>query len=304
MLKQLGVVSVALLLSSPTAFGQHFSYGAVAGTALTDDFNSLYVPLESISQKSGGKGVIVGPMLEWTFSKHLSVEADGLFRELRFEDALAGMHNPTVTWEFPILAKYRLFSYGRRGSSLRPFLEAGPSFRTTGNLNANPTHAGISTGGGIEFQLHRFDIAPTIRYTRWAADANANEIHARPDQIELLVAFSHSSESDRLPFGGRISVGAILGTNLLGDYPASSSTTTDPLSGFQQTFTSRSGPRSFQIGPTVEFHLTNDISLEAAAIYRPVREYSSSTFYFSGQVVTGLDKQFSCRLADASTGEV
>jgi hypothetical protein len=30
---------------------------------------------------SGGKGIIVGPMLEWNFTPRFSVEANGLFRE-------------------------------------------------------------------------------------------------------------------------------------------------------------------------------------------------------------------------------
>ncbi|MGI9073777.1 MAG: hypothetical protein ACR2JB_21235 [Bryobacteraceae bacterium] len=279
-------MSAVVLLSTTGAFGQRFSYGVVAGTALTDDFNSFYLPFSqglATIEKSGGKGVIVGPMVEWNFSQRFSFEADGLFRELRFEDAFAGPHNPTVTWEFPILAKYRLFSYGAVRSSLRPFVEAGPSFRTTGNLNANPSHAGISAGGGLDLRLRQLNIAPTLRYTRWAGDSSPYGIRSRPDQIELLVGFSHSSGSDARPFGERLSVGAVLGSNLLGDYNATSSTSTDLLSGTQTTFSSRSGRRSFLMGPAVEFRLTGDFSLEADAIYRPVREHYTSTGVSLGQ---------------------
>jgi hypothetical protein len=280
------VVSAVFLLSTTGAFGQHFSYGVVAGTALTDDFNSFYLPSSGGSptiEKSGGKGVIVGPMVEWNFSQRFSFEADGLFRELRFEIAFGGAHNPTVTWEFPILAKYRLFSYGPVRSSVRPFVEAGPSFRTTGNLNANPSHGGISAGGGLDLRLRQLNIAPTLRYTRWAGDSSPYGIRSRPDQIELLVAFSRSAGSDARPFGKRLSVGAVLGTNLIGDYNATSSTSTDLLSGTQTTFSSRPGPRSFLIGPEVEFRMTGDFSLEADAIYRPIREHYTSTGVLLGQ---------------------
>ena len=87
------------------AAGQHFIYGVAVGTALSEEFNSVFYPDRqgfSSLEKSGGKGVIVGPMLHWNFSPRFSVEGDGLFRELRFENSLAGAHNPTVTWEFPI----------------------------------------------------------------------------------------------------------------------------------------------------------------------------------------------------------
>jgi hypothetical protein len=265
--------AAVVLFSSTEAFGQHLSYGVVAGTALTDDFNSFYLVFQGFQtiQKSGGKGVIVGPMLEWNFSRHFSLEADGLFRELRFEDVYAGSHNPTVTWEFPILAKYRLFSYGIGGSALRPFVEAGPSFRTTGNLNANPSHSGFSAGGGLDFRLRQLNIAPTLRYTRWAEDSSFG-IQSRPDQLELLVGFSHTAGSDSHPFGQWLSLGAVMGTNLLGDYNTTSSTGIELPAGTPITFLSRSGPRSFLVGPAMEFRATNGFSLEADAVYRPIRQ--------------------------------
>ena len=286
MRKRLGVFVAVLLSCATAAFSQHLSYGVVAGTALTDDFDSFYeAPIGSGPPdiiKSGGKGVIVGPMLEWRLSSPFSVELDGLYRELRFEDARGGAHNPTVTWEFPILAKYRPFSYRVNRFSLRPFLEAGPSFRTTGNLNANPSHAGVSAGGGFEFNFKQINIEPTVRYTRWAEDSGSG-LHSRPDQIEFLVGFSHASGFDARPFGKRFSLGAVLGVNLSGDYNSTSSTDTNGIDGMTETFSGRAGPRSFLVGPAVEVQLTGGFSIEADAVYRPVR----SSFTFSG-VVSGM----------------
>jgi hypothetical protein len=283
----------AILLCSNVAFGQRLSYGVVAGTALTDDFTSYYSFEGDFStvEKSGDKGVIVGPMLEWNFSPYFSVEVNGLFRELRFEDLQAGAHNPTVTWEFPILAKYRL-SLGH--SPLLPFIEAGPSFRTTGNLNANPSHAGITAGAGFDFKLHQINISPTLRYTRWAEDSHPLRIQSRPDQLELLVGFSHTPGSYAHPFNNRISVGAVLGTNLLGDYDPTSTTVTDLSSGTQTTFASRSGPRSFLVGPAVEVQVRDGLSLEADAVYRPIREHYTNTGTISGQpYIQSGDSSFS-----------
>jgi hypothetical protein len=278
--KRIGVIAALTLACSPACFSQHFAYGVVAGTALTDDFNFFYLPPiypgpETI-QKAGGKSLIIGPMLEWSFSPHFSLEADGLFRELHYTTAHAGNQYPTVTWEFPILAKYRPFSYRMGRTAVRPFLEAGPSFRTIGNLNAYPSHTGISAGAGLDFRFSHFDIAPTLRYTRWARDNNPYGINTRPDQIELLVAFSHSANLGTHPFGHRFSIGAILGTNLIGDYNSQSSTYTDPLTGATNTFSHGAGPHSFLVGPAVEFRVTHNLSLEADAIYRPIQEHYST----------------------------
>lgn len=74
------------------------------------------------------------PELHSTFA---GIEPDGTLNSIS--------PSPVVTWEFPVLAKYR-FSEGR----FRPFIEAGPEFRTTGNLNFSPSRYGGTAGFGIE----------------------------------------------------------------------------------------------------------------------------------------------------------
>jgi hypothetical protein len=70
------------------------------------------------------------------------------------------------TWEFPILAKYRLPVAAR---SFKPILELGPSFRMRGDLSQAASY-GIAAGGGIERRMGKFTFTPSVRYTRWAAD--------------------------------------------------------------------------------------------------------------------------------------
>lgn len=282
-------IAALALWSSPAAFAQHFSCGVVAGTALTNDFSASYQPYDAsfgITELPGGKGVIAGPTLEWHFTPKFSAEADGLFRELRFVNLQAGPHNPTVTWEFPILAKYRPLSFSMGGAALRPFIEAGPSFRTTGNLNANPSHVGVSAGAGLEWRIRQFGIAPVVRYTRWQEDSNPYQIRSRPDQIEMLVDFSYFSNSDARPFGTRLSLGVVAGVNLLGDYYSTISTYSDAITGASNIFTSRSGPRSFLIGPEVDVRVSDALAIEADAVYRPVRGRFSTTNTYEGQSST------------------
>jgi hypothetical protein len=119
------------------------------------------------------KITVVGATIEYRLPWNLSVEADGLFRELHM--TLEGVETngtlnsvspaPVVTWEFPMLGKYR-FHWSRFDS----FVEAGPAFCTTGNLNAYPSHDGVAAGVGVDLYWRVFDIAPVLRYTRWAHD--------------------------------------------------------------------------------------------------------------------------------------
>ncbi len=91
-----------------------------------------------------------------------------------------------VTWQFPVLAKYRL---GSRLAS--PFFEAGPSFRVAGNKNgSSPSTYGVTGGIGIEGRLGRFSIGPVARYTHWARDPLFTNVPSRPNQLELLIALS------------------------------------------------------------------------------------------------------------------
>src|SRR6185369_1333923 len=62
-------------------------------------------------------------------------------------------------WEYPLLLKYTPGT-GR----LRPFLEAGPSFRSQENATAvEPSHVGITTGAGASLHYSIFRVEPSLR---------------------------------------------------------------------------------------------------------------------------------------------
>jgi hypothetical protein len=63
-----------------------------------------------------------------------------------------------------------------------PFLEAGPSFRAAGNLNGyNPSHFGVTAGGGGEARKGAVLLSTALRYTRWAKDGVPNYYQGYPD---------------------------------------------------------------------------------------------------------------------------
>ena len=292
-LVKLGTV---LLSVNSLVFAGQLSLGVVGGTSLTSDFTTQYIasypfmPGTALQiRKSAGRSGIVGPTLEWRFKPRYSLEADALFRELRFTTTDIGSHYPTVTWEFPLLVKCRLGL-----GSLRPFIEGGPSFRATGNLNANPSHVGVSAGAGLDLRAGRFNIAPTLRYTRWRRDPSPFLSETKPDQLEVLLAFSYGTNGMVHALGNRVSIGAVLGTNFLGDYDREAIAGTDILTGSTSSDSTGSGSRSFLVGPTVEFQLTKAMSVEADAIYRPLRQsYIATGSYGTQSIVLSGESKYS-----------
>jgi Outer membrane protein beta-barrel domain len=192
------ILATLAALLSLQGFGQRLSVGVVAGGGLTSAFKDQFLPYQEppgstsiflgTRSFSQSRDYLVGGMVELHFNIHWSLELNGLFRQLHMTWAAVlpdGSLNsispsPVVTWEFPVLAKYQV----QRGK-VNPFVQAGPSFRTTGNLNgADPSHIGITGGLGVEIHWRGMKIAPAARYTRWASDRGRRP--TAPDQVELL----------------------------------------------------------------------------------------------------------------------
>jgi hypothetical protein len=244
-----------------TVSAQKLSLGIAGGGAPTDAFESTTSPPFRFYSPSAD--YLVGATLEYRLPRGFSVETDGLFRELHLTDAAGTAYisrEHVVTWEFPVLAKYRF-----RGPKFAPFVEAGPAFRTTGNLNeANPSHAGI---------------APTVRYTRWTSDNNfLSGPESKPDQLEVLLGISSRPQSLGNPLGGRFALGAIAGVTLTHDLSSGSLILQSPprpgvLSSTEETIYD-SGADSFLAGPALEMALNQRFYIEADAVYHAIRYIS------------------------------
>jgi hypothetical protein len=163
---------------------------------LGSDGTVIVIP--SYSVRADSRSLIGGPTLAWEFNERFSLETNSIYRRLRLKDA-----GPTVTWHLPVLAKYR-FPLGRVSPLLE--LEAGPAFRTTGNLNTNPSHTGLTAGTGAGLEWRGLRLEPTLRYTRWTADP-AWTTPSKQDQLELLFGVSRGTVTNRHPFGRRVSLG-------------------------------------------------------------------------------------------------
>lgn len=262
------------------ASAQRVSLGVVVGGYANDDFDSHYAPgpgyVPSIVRSESG-GYVVGSSLDVHLFPRLSLGLEALYRPLHYGDAvtvqngvIGFIRTPVVTFEFPVLAKYK-FSLGR----VRPFLEGGPSFRTAGNLNgANPSHFGVNAGVGLETQWRSIRIAPKVRYARWADDGPAMRVRTRSDQLEFLVGFSYAAASDAHPLGRRISLGVVIGPNLSGGSESTTFTGIYPDWSTPITIETSRGPGRLVISPLVEVSVSRRFSIEANALSRS-RHYNT-----------------------------
>jgi len=167
---------------------------------LTDDFHTdvrFFQGIPASKSFSQSKSPVIGLVVEFQPRKNLAVEVNGLYRPLHLtdenlisipEERVREGQESTVTvltWEFPVLAKYKL-----PVAAVKTFVEVGPSFRATGNLNGkDPSHYGITGGLGAEAHLRKLKISPTVRYTRWEAD-RWKCCGTIPNQVELIVGFA------------------------------------------------------------------------------------------------------------------
>jgi len=177
-------ISYATSPESWHIFGGKFHIGPVAGAVF---LRALAPELRAGTPVSESQGYTAGIMTDVDFTQRFSLEVDGLYRPIRAQ--LVNELSPfsVVTWQFPVLAKFRW----PFASQVRPFVEAGPSFRLSGNFNGYyPTHLGFTAGLGLETHWHAIRVAPAVRYTRWTADSNQIEFRTLPNQIEILAGFS------------------------------------------------------------------------------------------------------------------
>lgn len=275
---------------SPQEPPQTWSFGIIGGGALTDPVYNIVQGAPGIFHGrsfSGSHDWIAGLTIEHPLFAGLSVEAQAEYRELH--QSVEGIENngepnsvspaPIVTYEFPVLAKYRL----HRGR-FEPFLEGGPSFRTTGNLNGVfPSHYGATAGVGVAFRLANFEFAPVLRYTRWQADAQAYFGVAKQDQVEVLLGISrrmNRGDSTRAP---RFAMGLAVGTGLGSDYRTLNGVPTTTFAIVNNVIVAvpatvdQSGSASAIAGLATEFALPLRLYAEFDALHHPLCVTQSTT---------------------------
>ncbi len=149
---------------------------------------------------SNSNQYIIGPMVwELHLPFGLSIEADALYRPLNVTIETQTVPQTTVfstsqnvsSWEFPILGKVRVPVL----PLVKPYVDAGPSFRVAGSDLSFVSSKGLTAGLGLELKISKLRIAPEVRYTRWGSDtkpsvSNLVSVASNTNQGEFLVGIS------------------------------------------------------------------------------------------------------------------
>jgi len=180
--------------------GQSLSVGVRGGVPFTGALSDLTTHgVDVISRSfSDSNQYIIGPMVELHLPFGLSIEADALYRPQNLTTENQVVPQPTVfrtsknvsSWEFPILGKVRL-----PFPLVKPYVDAGPSFRAIGSDLSFVSGKGITAGFGVELKLSKLRIAPEVRYTRWGSDTKPSvgtlvSVASNTNQGEFLVGIS------------------------------------------------------------------------------------------------------------------
>lgn len=141
------------------AAAQPFGAGLKVGVPLSDALNVK--PSNLANYAISTNRYAIGPFVEIRLPARFAVEVDALYRSYDFSSP-AG-HVGVGSWEFPVLAKYKLL-----GGPIRPYIEGGLvlshlSVRDVVELNHRSNY-GIALGAGLEIHALFLRVSPEIRY--------------------------------------------------------------------------------------------------------------------------------------------
>ena len=157
--------------------GRQLSLGGLGGLSAIGEF---YYPPTGVRERVG---YLAGASAQLELRQQLALEVDGVYKPPH--GSFGGGQGFTVlTWDFPVLAKYHVANLGRA-----PFVEAGPSFRASGNTNGyNPSHFGATIGAGVESRKGWALVSTALRYTRWAKDGGLQAYsRTNANALELML---------------------------------------------------------------------------------------------------------------------
>jgi len=153
------VASAAALAQQP------FGFGLKAGVPLSHALSTT--PGNAINYVETTHRYTIGPYAEFRLPSGFSVELDALYRSYSFRQTLpVAPAISTGAWEFPLLARKRLF-----GGPIEPYIEGGValshlSVKDIAELN-HRTNGGVVLGAGVSFHLGLVRVTPEIRYNGW-----------------------------------------------------------------------------------------------------------------------------------------
>jgi hypothetical protein len=157
--------------------------GLKIGVPFTDAFQNTYPSITALTASSNS--YTLGPFVEVRLPLRFSIEADALYRGLKFNNITGSA--TTGEWDFPVVAKYKLLK-----GPIKPYIEGGLDFShlsdaknfVVANHNSN---FGIVLGAGVEIHALVLRISPEIRYEGDALKDFTGVINTNRNQVAFLV---------------------------------------------------------------------------------------------------------------------
>jgi hypothetical protein len=191
------------------------SVGLKAGLRLSEEFNGSVGAIHDESKR-----YTVGPTVDLRLPLRLGLEIDALYSPVgytvqNFDFNFFLRRERSDSWEFPIVAKYRLpgavgvgpyvgvgyaprVVHGSRVDGLIDYDSAGHIISVSStklDANYDTTH-GLVIEGGFNLPVSRFHIAPELRYTYWnkplldIGGSHGFFYSSQQDQVEMLFSFT------------------------------------------------------------------------------------------------------------------
>lgn len=171
---------IGLFFFTILAAAQPLHFGLRGGFAMQDVIDSRG-NLRAVS-----KNWTLGPAAELSLPAGFAAGVDLLYRRLEYKDPAP---NEANSWTVPLLLKYYL-----PGEGARYFVEAGPTFRSLGNVpkfEGNATK-GFALGTGVRFGAGPARFSLGLRWSRYGegrgtdVNAAAGTFRTRQNQADLL----------------------------------------------------------------------------------------------------------------------
>jgi hypothetical protein len=138
---------------------------------------------------------IAGPYLELRLPFQFGVKVAALYNSAPIASNIGGAGGST--WQYPLLAKYKLLK-----GPVRPYIEAGASLSRISSYSNDPadllhqSNYGPTLGIGAEVKLRFLRISPEIRYTYWAL-TDIGGPNVPPSAVHLLLTGPFHSEHNQ-----------------------------------------------------------------------------------------------------------
>jgi hypothetical protein len=147
----------------------------------------------TVETHRASRNYLVGPSVEVHLPLHLSIEGDALYSPLSLATPGSQWFLPAIqtygSWSFPVVGKYRFHL-----PFAKPYLEAGPTFRTASSpIDRYLSKAGVTAGAGVEATAWKIHVSPEVRFVHWGADAPDAAIFygSRRNQAQFLLGVSY-----------------------------------------------------------------------------------------------------------------